>query len=342
MSGEPFQGHRVKRKSGALLIAAEGSGEVKLRLDAIVEHKLGGAETIPFVWYGQTPALLQKGAAEMLVAMAQQADGYLQSEFDLPLGIVIVDTVAVAAGYAKSGDENDASATQALMNVLRTVAESLGCFVLGVDHFGKNSETGTRGSSSKEASADLVLDCLGEKSLSGVVTDARLAVWKNRAGRAGAEFPFSMREVVMGHDEDGDEVRTLVVDWLMQRPMASSGKPAPDPWTDGIRTDQRASIKRLRQAIMETMAESGVDLPIPPDGPIVRMVNEEIVRELFYSRTPAPGTTARQKRQVRKTQYTRALNRAEGEQQVVAVEVIGDVTYLRPVHPPREGESDDA
>ena len=31
MTGEPFQGHRVKRKSGALLIAAEGSGEVQLR-----------------------------------------------------------------------------------------------------------------------------------------------------------------------------------------------------------------------------------------------------------------------------------------------------------------------
>ena len=227
------------------------------------------------------------------------------------------------------------------MNVLRTVAETLNCFVLGVDHFGKNSETGTRGSSSKEASADLVLACLGEKSLSGIVTDARLAVRKNRAGRAGAEFPFSMREVVMGHDEDGDEVRTLVVDWLMQRPMASSGKPAVDPWTDGIRTDQRAGIKRLRAAIMESMVEKGVDLPIPPDGPIVRMVNEEVVRELFYSRTPAPGATARRKRQARKIQYERALNRAEGEQQTIAVEVIGDVTYLRPVHPPREvGEGD--
>jgi hypothetical protein len=341
-TAEPFQAHRVKRQSGALLIAAEGSGEVQLRLDAIAEHKLDGASKIPFVWFDRTPALLQKGAAEMLVAMAQQADGYLRGEFDLPLGLVIVDTVSVAAGYAKSGDENDSSAVQALMNVLRTVAESLGCFVLGVDHFGKNADSGTRGSSSKEASADVVLVCLGEKTLSGVVTDARLAVRKNRSGRAGAEFPFTMREVVMGHDEDGDEVRTLVVDWLMQRPMASSGKPAPDPWTDGIRTDQRAAIKRLRAAIMESMVEKGVDLPIPPDGPIVRMVNEEIVRELFYSRTPAPGTTARQKRQVRKTQYTRALNRAEGEQQTIGIEVIGDVTYLRPVHPPREDDLGDA
>ena len=186
------------------------------------------------------------------------------------------------------------------MNVLRTVAESLNCFVLGVDHFGKNSETGTRGSSSKEASADLVLACLGEKSLSGIVTDARPAVRKNRSGRVGAEFPFSMREVVMGHDEDGDEVRTLVVDWLMQRPMASSGKPAVDPWTDGIRRIS-AGIKRLRAAIMESMVEKGVEIADPPDGPIVRMVSEEVVRELFYSRTPAPGTTARQKRQVRKT-----------------------------------------
>jgi hypothetical protein len=34
------------------------------------------------------------------------------------------------------------------MNVLKHLSQELGCFVLGVDHFGKNMEAGTRGSSS--------------------------------------------------------------------------------------------------------------------------------------------------------------------------------------------------
>ena len=35
--------------------------------------------------------------------------------------------------------------------------------MLGVDHFGKNIEAGTRGAGAKESSADLVLACLGDK-----------------------------------------------------------------------------------------------------------------------------------------------------------------------------------
>ena len=31
------------------------------------------------------------------------------------------------------------------MNVLKAVAQAIGCFVLGVDHFGKDLQAGTRG-----------------------------------------------------------------------------------------------------------------------------------------------------------------------------------------------------
>jgi hypothetical protein len=51
-------------------------------------------------------------------------------------------------------------------------------------------EAGTRGASSKEASGDLVLACLGQKELSGNVINTRLAVRKNRGGRQGQEYPF--------------------------------------------------------------------------------------------------------------------------------------------------------
>jgi hypothetical protein len=77
--------------------------------------------------------------------MARQADDSLQQEFGLPLGLIVIDTIAACAGYTKTGDENDNAVGQAIMNVLKTVAQTLGCFVLAVDHFGKNLEAGTRG-----------------------------------------------------------------------------------------------------------------------------------------------------------------------------------------------------
>jgi len=72
-----------------------------------------------------------------------------------------------------------------VMNVLKAIAETLGCFVLGVDHFGKVVDTGTRGSSAKEASADVVLALLGDKAISGGVTNIRLALRKRREMKAG-------------------------------------------------------------------------------------------------------------------------------------------------------------
>ena len=122
----------------------------------------------------------------------------------------------------KGGDDNDSATTTALMGTLRAVAETIGCFVLGVDHFGKDIAGGTRGSTAKESSADLVLAALGDKAVTGAVSNVKLAIRKNRAGRSGMEYPFSMREVALGADEDGDPITTLVVDWT---PPASPPNP---------------------------------------------------------------------------------------------------------------------
>ena len=120
-TGQPFLGHPVKRQCGVLLIAAEGADEVRLRLDAVVRNKCGNMERAPFRWYETTPMLLQKGAVETLIAMAQQADRSLQQEFGLPLGLIVIDTVAACAGYTRAGDENDPAAAQAVMNVLKAL-----------------------------------------------------------------------------------------------------------------------------------------------------------------------------------------------------------------------------
>src|SRR5262249_45375488 len=169
MTGQPFLGRMIKRQCGVLFLAAEGSDEVRIRLEAMVQEKCGSMPRAPFRWYETVPVLLQRDAANKLIAMGQQAHESLMAEFGLPLGLIILDTVAAAAGYSTPGAENDNAINQALMNVMRVVGQTLSCFVLGVDHFGKQIETGTRGSSAKEASGDLVLACLGERELSGRV-----------------------------------------------------------------------------------------------------------------------------------------------------------------------------
>ena len=167
-------------------------------------------------------------------------------------------------GYSRAGEENDNAVGQALMNVLKAVAQAIGCFVLGVDHFGKDLLAGTRGASSKESSGDLVLACLGNKELSGSVTNTRLAVRKHRGGRQGQEYPFSSRLVEAPEpDEDGEPITTMVVDWLPAGAGAGAqAQPELDPWLEGSRRqDQRTAVLRLKRVLYEALAEQGVDLP---------------------------------------------------------------------------------
>jgi len=327
-TGQPFLNHVVKRQCGVLLIAAEGADEVRLRLDAVVREKCGGMARAPFAWYETAPVLLHKDAVENLVAMARQAEASLLAEHGLPLGLIIIDTIAACAGYRRAGEENDNAVGQALMNVLRAVAQQIGCFVLGVDHFGKDLQAGTRGAYSKESSGDVVLACLGNKELSGSVTNTRLAVRKHRGGRQGQEYPFTLRVVEAPElDEDGEPATTMVVDWLPEGAAGAQAQPEPDPWSLCRRQDQRTAVLRLKRVLYEELIEHGVELPIPPDGPVVRMVDQELVRERFYSCTPAEGTPA-QKGEFRRKRFNRAVDWAEA-QQLIAVHDIGPVTYLR-------------
>jgi AAA domain len=337
MTGQPFLGHMVKQ-CGVLLIAAEGADEIRLRLDAVVREKCGGMARAPMRWYETAPVLLEKGATEKLIAMAQEADASLQKEFGLPLGVIAIDTITACAGYSTLGAENDIGIGQAIMNILKTVARTVGCFALGVGHLGKDIERGTRGAGSKEDSGDLVLYCLGDKEISGAITNTRLAVRKNRGGKQGQQFPFVPREVTSPElDEDGEAITTLVIDWQPTPPGGATQSEPKDPWGLPKRQDQRTAVLRLKRVLMAELAEHGEDRATS-EGVMVRMIDQEIVREQFYASTPADGTPE-QKSKFRRQKFTRALDWAE-DHQLIGVGESGDVTYLWLMRPDPEDEED--
>ena len=246
----------------------------------------------------------------------------LQEEFGLPLGLTIIDTIAASAGYSGLGAENDNAINQRLMNILKLAAQQLDCFVLGVDHFGKDVNLGTRGGSSKESSGDLVLACLGERGLSGRVVNTRLVIHKCRGGRTGQEYFFGVREVQLPEiDEDGEPITTLVISWSAQQPQ--SVKSIKDPWEESRQTETRQAMLLLKRVMITKLAECGCELPLEPP---VRGIDREIVREEFYARTAVDGTD-HQKQEIRRKRFNRALERA-CEKQLVGIREIGAITYL--------------
>jgi len=318
MSGQPFIGFPIKRRGGVLFIAAEGQQEVAIRLQAAVEARFAKAEHAPFAWSETCPRLLDKTAGQELAAMAKEATDGLQARFALPLALIVIDTIGRSAGYEKSGDENDAATGFKIMKVMSTLSARTGAFGLGVDHFGKAIETGTRGTSSKEGDVDVVLALLGDKGIGGAITETRLCARKRRSGPNGEEFPFGVRIVDMGVDEDGDQITTLTVDWTAPEPGKSKTQSPDDGWTK--------SLRLLRRTLMNVLVEQGREQRPFSDGPLVRAVDIEIVRAEFYRSYPAEGDE-KTKRATRQKAFRRAIDNAQSNN-LIGVREVGTVTLV--------------
>ncbi|WP_377828855.1 AAA family ATPase [Bradyrhizobium lupini] len=285
MTGEPFIQFAIRRKGGVLYLAPEGGNTIPLRMRALVEKKHGDAK-MPFAWATFSPRLVEPDAVAGLVKLAAEAEAKMMADFGLPLVMIFIDTIAVAAGYG-SGEENDASTSQQVMSTLASLAKQTSTFVFGIDHFGKVVDTGTRGSSAKEAAADVVLAMLGKKDVTGAVTDTRLAIRKRRDGSSGEEIRCRTVNVDMGVDQYGSNMSSIVIEWL---PGATQSSGKHDHWRDsrGLRT--------LREALSTALHDHGVEfLPKGYVAP-VRAAPLKQVRGAFKLVYPPPADEEPEKR----------------------------------------------
>jgi AAA domain-containing protein len=311
MSGEPFLGYEIMRRGGVLFIALEGSGEVPIRLQGVIEDRGKIEGPAPFAWIETCPPLIGKNAAEEICAIAEPIARELKTRFGVPLVLIIIDTVIAGSGYYRDGQENDAAAGQVVMNTMKAVAKRTGTFVFGIDHFGKAIETGTRGTSAKEGSADVVIAMLGDKSVSGEVTNTRLALRKRRGGANGEEYPFTARKVDMDVDQFGKPMSTLVLDWA---PAQAPQPVAKERWSK--------SLRLLRQVLMTILADHGRNCQPYADGPTVRACDLELVRQEFYRQHPADGDE-KQKRAARRQAFNRAIKAAQDASLIAVRELNG-------------------
>jgi AAA domain/RepB DNA-primase from phage plasmid/Primase C terminal 2 (PriCT-2) len=265
MTDHPFINFEMRRPGGVLFIAAEGSDTIGFRLRAAIEHKYGEGK-MPFAWVTSCPQLTGPGAADELIRIATRANDRMQAKYGVPLVLVVIDTIMAAAGYEQGG-ENDAPTGQQVMGVLKTVARKVSCFVFGVDHFGKNKDVGTRGTSAKEAAIDVILATLGEKQQSGEVTGTKLAIRKRRTGANGIEIDYTPRVVDMGRDQHGYPMTSVIIEW---------GAASDDKWD---------KAPKLREALTAALAEHGAQFT-PRNASTIKAVSKKKIREKFGESFP--------------------------------------------------------
>ena len=333
MTGHPFASHPVRRQGGVLFIAAEGSGSIRRRLKAIIQGKLKDLgppddtfvpvdlDQLPFVWTAdfpspRLPSLLTKNGPEALRDLAKTVAAEMRARFDLDLALIVIDTMAAASGMT---DEDNAAEVQRLFGALEFVAKAVQTCVMGVDHFGKNVETGTRGSSAKESAADFVLALLGDRALSGAVRNARMGIRKLRDGDTGIEFPFRLSVVELGTDRWDEPITSGFITW--EGAAKSSAKAAPKAL--------RAFLRDLNTALLD---HGQVMNPYGAEGSAIRVVDKDKVRDEFCRNHPAQESdTPKKQAAAKRQQWNRALKEAEAVEAVICRE-IGGIDYLWP-HP---------
>ena len=136
-------------------------------------------------------------------------DAKFRKEHGVRLGVVILDTLAATFLLE---NENDNSEASKVIKVLQNLSLALGVLCVPVHHYGKGAETGLRGASAWRAGSDAVLSVTADRNQqTGLVSGHSLWLSKSRVGEEGPLGAFVLRTMVVGHDEDGDEITSCYV-----------------------------------------------------------------------------------------------------------------------------------
>ncbi len=258
--GWDWAGRRVNQ-APVVYIAAEGSGGLRKRKEGYARAWPNLPASVPFYLVSAAPNLgADPGDLAPLIADIEAAG--------VRPGLIVLDTLAQTLGAA---DENGAGMTAFVGNAARLAAK-FGALVLIVHHvgLGEGAQQRMRGHSSLHGALDAQLLCeRQEGSLSATLTLQKL---KDEA--CDVRLTANLSRVTVTHDDDGEEISTLIVETIADAAAPETSKRAPS-----VPRSQRL----LREVIARSIDEAGEMIRPFIDGPSLRAVDEDRVRERYYA-----------------------------------------------------------
>ncbi|WP_181700541.1 AAA family ATPase [Chthonobacter albigriseus] len=296
-SGMMFAGKR-SRPAGVVYIAAEAGEGFKRRVVAARDEL--GITDAPFALVSAAPDLgtADKDIASLITDVRTQAKTLGWSP-----GVVVIDTLARTIPGL---DENSSREMGIFVANCDKLARALGCTVIAVHHSGKNVDSGMRGSSALHGAADAEW-CI---SVDAGVRTVRLV--KSKEGADNLSFSFDLKTVEVGRDADGEPVTTCVVenvtDVAFGTEVATKARARTVP----------ASLKLFTSALTNALVDHGEDIRPYADGPKVKAIRRDLLRDEFVSRHPADNHTAR------KMAFSRAVSQAANRHLAHSADIEGD------------------
>jgi hypothetical protein len=126
-------------------------------------------------------------------------------ECDLPLALVVIDTLARAMD---GGDENSSPDMGALIAGADEIRLRTKAHVCLIHHVGKDASRGARGHSSLHGASDTMIE------IAPIKGGGEARVTKQKEAEREGRYPFTLQTVSLDRrDEDGDPVTSAVVIW---------------------------------------------------------------------------------------------------------------------------------
>lgn len=201
---ESWNGHRVTA-GRVLYVVAEGVSGFRQRIKAYC-HQQAIPRIGMDVIYDITPNLINVAQITDLISEIRQRE---------PYDLIVMDTFAqVMAG----ADENNGQDVGNALSQCKRIAARCGAMVLLVHHSGKDVSKGSRGHSSIKAACDVEIKVERSNDTRSITTS------KMKDGIEGVGYLFSLHTVVLGTDEDGDDITSCIVEFKGSGQVKPEGK----------------------------------------------------------------------------------------------------------------------
>jgi AAA domain/Primase C terminal 2 (PriCT-2)/Bifunctional DNA primase/polymerase, N-terminal len=251
-------------------VAAEAGEGIKKRM-AAYDQEFGTDGARPRIM-ASVPNLLSPDDAESIVKSTNLRGG---------AGLIIIDTMAAS----HTGDENSSKDMSMFVSLCKEISAKTGAMVLVVHHTGKDAARGVRGHSSLYAAADVVLEVFRNEE----EKKSCLTVVKQKDGETGKEFGFSLGQVQVGVDPDGEAITTCVVRAEVKAPPKSVKTKTASP---GFEHDQRFGKARHYLDIIAGLVGLGND-PVAESIVINAIQSDKIVNPESEEDFPRPDNIKR-------------------------------------------------
>jgi hypothetical protein len=296
---------RRTKAGGVLYAASEAVSTIPDRLNAFKLSRLGAIDalvkqagfnvpipSLPVSWV-ECPDLAQEAGVAALISWVQEANLRCLEKHELPLRLVVVDTLVAAFGIE---DWNNAAQVQGVIRTLKRISAECNVAILGVHHLGKDLTRGAAGSFALTAGADTIVSVIRnmEDPLSGEVQSRNIALTKSRVGETGAQVSFTLESIQVDHDEEGEPVFSAFVKTEVTTRVVSFAK---RPKVDSL------AVSIFKRAF--ALAAPPADVASNLDGMSIAPL--ETIREHFYANYPSNNDDAKKCAAAKRQAFNRAL-----------------------------------